>query len=174
VSLGSRSSVLRHCRFVVLVAGTSLSLAGRVANGIQDVLDIVLDMGELHRHLLHRGGGGRGVQRRRGGNDGVLFEFLKVHHIATANPPPAFAITSTRPSIFQSDSDSQHSFTYLWKCSESSTLISLISVAKSEFSRDFAYPTTRNAAQTSPTPRRMPQSLWDRVPSSCGPSERRK
>jgi hypothetical protein len=37
-----------------------LSSAGRVAKGIQDVLDIVLDIGELHRHVLHRGGGGRG------------------------------------------------------------------------------------------------------------------
>jgi hypothetical protein len=47
-------------------------------------------------------------------------------------------------------------------------LISLISVLKSEFSRDFGYPTMRNAAQTSPTPHPTAQSLWERVPSSCG------
>jgi hypothetical protein len=55
----------------------SLSLTGRVANGIQDVLDIVLDIAELHCHLLHRSGGGHSIRRRRGGNDGVLFEFLR-------------------------------------------------------------------------------------------------
>jgi hypothetical protein len=42
-----------HSRSSVLVASPSLSLAGRVANGSQDILDIMLDMGELHHHLLH-------------------------------------------------------------------------------------------------------------------------
>jgi hypothetical protein len=96
------------------------------------------------------------------------------HHTATVTPPLHLQQPAPKPSIFPSDSDSQHSFTYLWKFSESSTLISLISVAKSEFSRVLAYPTTRNATQTSPTPRPTTQTSWECVPSSCGPSERWK
>jgi hypothetical protein len=96
------------------------------------------------------------------------------HHTATASPPLHLQQPAAKPSIFPSDSDSQHSFTYLWKPSGSSTLISLISVVKSEFSRDFTYPNTRNAAQTSTTPRPTPQSFCERVPSSCGPSQRWK
>jgi hypothetical protein len=70
------------------------------------------------------------------------------HHTATATPPLHLQQPAPKPSIIPSDPDSQRSCTYLWKSSESSTLISLISVAKSDVSRDFAYPTTRNAAQT--------------------------
>jgi hypothetical protein len=97
-----------------------------------------------------------------------------IHHIAMATPPLCLQQPALKPSIFPSASDSQHSFTYLCKFSESSTLISLISIPKSEFSPDFAYPATQNAAQTSPTPRPIPQRLWERVPRSCGPSERWK
>jgi hypothetical protein len=92
------------------------------------------------------------------------------HHTATATPPLRLQQPAPKPSIFASDSDSQHSFTYLWKFSESSTLISLISVAKSEFSRLLAHPTTRNATKTSPTPRPTAQTVWECVPSPCGPS----
>jgi hypothetical protein len=38
--------------------------------------------------------------------------------------------------------NSQHSFTYLWKYSESSILISLISIVKSEFLYDFTIANT--------------------------------
>jgi hypothetical protein len=64
------------------------------------------------------------------------------HHTATATPPLRLQQPAPKPSIFPSDSDSQHSFTYLCEFPESSTLISLIFVAKSEFSRVLAYPTT--------------------------------
>jgi hypothetical protein len=51
------------------------------------------------------------------------------------DPPLHSEQRGPKPSNFPSHSDSQHSFTYLWKFSESSTLISLIFVVKSEFSR---------------------------------------
>jgi hypothetical protein len=90
---------------------------------------------------------------------------------SNSNPPPlCLQQPALKPSVFPSDSDSQHSVMYLWTFSESSMLISSISIMKSEFSRDFTYPTTRNAAQTSPTPHPMPQSLWECIPSYCGPS----
>jgi hypothetical protein len=95
------------------------------------------------------------------------------HHTVTATPPLRLQQPAPKPSIFPSDSDSQHSFTYLCKFSESSTLISLIFVAKSEFSRVLAYPTTRNATKTLPTQRSTPQTGWKCVQSSCGPSSRR-
>jgi hypothetical protein len=85
-------------------------------------------------------------------------------------PPLRLQQPTPKPSIFPSDSDLQYSFTYLWKLSESSTLISLIFVAKSEFSRILAYPTTQNATKTSPTPRPTAQTVWECVPSPCGPS----
>jgi hypothetical protein len=72
------------------------------------------------------------------------------HHTAMATPPLHWQQPAPKPSIIPLDSDSQHSFTYFWKVSNSSTLIALISVAKSEFSCDFGYPTMQNAAQTSP------------------------
>jgi hypothetical protein len=53
-------------------------------------------------------------------------------------PPLRSQQRALKPSIFPSDSDSQHSFTYLCEFPESSTLISLIFVAKSEFSRVLA------------------------------------
>jgi hypothetical protein len=80
------------------------------------------------------------------------------HHTATATPPLRLQQPAPKPSIFPSDSDSQHSFTYLCEFPESSTLISLIFVAKSEFSCILAYPTTRNATKTSPTQRSTPQT----------------
>jgi hypothetical protein len=92
------------------------------------------------------------------------------HHIAMATPPLHLQQPAPKPSIFPSDSDSQHSFTYLGKFSGSSTLISLISVTKSEFSRVLAHPTMRNATKTLPTPRPTSQTVWERVPRPCGPS----
>jgi hypothetical protein len=92
------------------------------------------------------------------------------HHTATATPPLSLQQPAPKPSIFPSDSDAQHSFTYLWRFSESSRLISLISIAKSEFSCVLAHPTTRHATKTSPTPRPTAQTVWERVPSPCGPS----
>jgi hypothetical protein len=74
-------------------------------------------------------------------------------HTATATPPLRLQQPAPKPSLFPSDSDSQHSFTYLCEFPESSTLISLIFVAKSEFSHILAYPTTRNATKTSPAQR---------------------
>jgi hypothetical protein len=59
------------------------------------------------------------------------------YHIAMATLPLRLQQPAAKPSIFPSDSDSQHSFTYLCRFWESSTLISLISVVKSEFSREF-------------------------------------
>jgi hypothetical protein len=38
-------------------------------------LDIMLYDGQLHRHLLHRGGGGREVWRRRGRNGDLFVDF---------------------------------------------------------------------------------------------------
>jgi hypothetical protein len=58
------------------------------------------------------------------------------------NPPLCLQQPAPKPSIFPSASDLQHSFMYLWKVSESSTLISLIFVVKSEFSCILAHPTT--------------------------------
>jgi cell division protein FtsB len=69
------------------------------------------------------------------------------HHMATVTPPLRLQQAAPKPSIFRSDSDSQHSFTYLCEFPESSTLISLIFVAKSEFSHILANPTTRNATK---------------------------
>jgi hypothetical protein len=99
-----------------------------------------------------------------------LLFFCTGHHTATATPPLRLQQPAPKPSNFPSDSDSQHSFTYLCEFPESSTLISLIFVAKSEFSRVLAYPTTRNATKTSATPRPTAQTVWERVPSPCGPS----
>jgi hypothetical protein len=76
VSLCSRSSIRWHCQFVVLAAGASLSLTRRVANCVQDILDIVFDVGQLHRQLLHRGGGGCGFGWRGGRYGDVVIEFL--------------------------------------------------------------------------------------------------
>jgi hypothetical protein len=92
------------------------------------------------------------------------------HHTATATPPLRLQQRAPKPSIFPSDSDSQHSFAYLCEFPESSRSISLIFVAKSEFSRVLAYPTMRNATKTSPIPRPTAQTVWERVPSPCGPS----
>jgi hypothetical protein len=89
---------------------------------------------------------------------------------ATVTPPLRLQQPAPKPSIIPSDSDSQHSFTYLCECPASSTLISLTFVAKSEFSRVLGYPTMRNATKTSPTPRPTAQTVWERVPSPCGPS----
>jgi regulator of replication initiation timing len=89
---------------------------------------------------------------------------------ATATPPLHSQQRVLKPSIFPSDSDSQHSFTYLCEFPESSMLISLIFVTKSEFSRILVYPTTRNATKTSPTPRPMPQTGWECIQQPCGPS----
>jgi hypothetical protein len=91
-------------------------------------------------------------------------------HMATATPPLRLQQPAPKPSIFPSDSDSQHSFTYLCEFPESSTLISLIFVAKSEFSPVLAHPATRNATKTSPTPRPTTQTIWERIPNPCGPS----
>jgi hypothetical protein len=91
-------------------------------------------------------------------------------YMAMATPPLRSQQRVPKPSIFPSDSDLQHSFTYLCEFPENSRLISLIFVAKSEFSCVLAYPTTRNATKTSPTPRPTAQTVWERVPSPCGPS----
>jgi hypothetical protein len=53
--------------------------------------------------------------------------------MATVTPPLRLQQPAPKPSIFPSASDSQHSFSYLCEFPESSTLISLIVVAKSEF-----------------------------------------
>jgi hypothetical protein len=76
------------------------------------------------------------------GEGGAVMVMFSLSFLAMVTPPLRLQQPAPKPSIVPSDSDSQHSFTYLWKSSESFTLISLISVAKSEFSRDFAYPTT--------------------------------
>jgi hypothetical protein len=73
------------------------------------------------------------------------------------DPPPAFATTSTETIDF-SIGFGFAALTYLCEFPESSTLISLIFVAKSEFSRVLAYPTTRNATKTPPTQRSTPQT----------------
>jgi hypothetical protein len=86
------------------------------------------------------------------------------------DPPLHLQQPAPKPSIFPSDSDSQYSFMYLCESPESSTLISLIFVAKSEFSRILGHPTMRNATKTSPTPRPTAQTAWERIPSPCGPS----
>jgi hypothetical protein len=68
---------------------------------------------------------------------GVLFSwFLWVLRILNGNgdPPLRSQQRAAKPSILPSDSDSQHSFTYLCEFPEISTLISVIFVAKSEFS----------------------------------------
>jgi hypothetical protein len=103
---------------------------------------------------------------------GVLSCGVAIHryHTAMATPPLRLQQPAPKPSVFPSDSGSQRSFTYLCEFPESSTLISLIFVAKSEFSRVLAHPTTRNATKTSPTPRPTAQTVWERVPSPCGPS----
>jgi hypothetical protein len=49
-----------------------LSLARRVANCFQDILDVMLDGAQLHHHLLEGGGGSQEVQRR-GSRNGKLF-----------------------------------------------------------------------------------------------------
>jgi hypothetical protein len=112
-----------------------------------------------------------GDERTDGSDDNTI---VTVHPCdsGTATATPALRLQQPAPkaSIFPSASDSQQSFTYLCKFPESSTLISLIFIAKAEFSRDFAYPTTRNAAQISPTLRPTPKSHWQCLPSSCGPS----
>jgi hypothetical protein len=95
---------------------------------------------------------------------------IKMRPHSNGDPPLHLQQPAPKPSIFPSDSDSQHSFTYLCEFPESFTLISLISVVKSEFSRVLAHPTTRNATKTSPTPRPTAQTVWERVPSPCGPS----
>jgi hypothetical protein len=46
---------------------------------------------------------------------------LTTHHIATATPPLRLQQPAPKPSIIPSDSDSQHSFTYLCEFPESST-----------------------------------------------------
>jgi hypothetical protein len=102
--------------------------------------------------------------------DNLLQEMEPTHHTAMATPPLHLQQPPPKPSIFASDSDSQHSFTYLFEFPESSRLMSLIFVAKSEFSRILAHPTTRNATKTSPTPRPTAQTVWERVQSPCGPS----
>jgi hypothetical protein len=56
-------------------------------------------------------------------------------------PPLCLQQPAPKPSIFPSDSDLQHSFTYLYEFPESSMLISLIFIVKSEFSHVLAYPT---------------------------------
>jgi hypothetical protein len=61
-----------------------------------------------------------------------------IYHMATATPPLHLQQPAPKPSIFPSDSHSQHSFTYLCEFPESSTLIWLIFIAKSEFSRVLA------------------------------------
>jgi hypothetical protein len=99
-----------------------------------------------------------------------MLSVCKTPHSNGDPPPLRLQQPAPKPSIFPSDSDSQHSFTYLCEFSESSTLISLIFIAKSEFSRVLAHPTTRNATKTSPTLRPTTQTTWERVPSPCGPS----
>jgi hypothetical protein len=65
-----------------------------------------------------------------------------IHHMAMATPPLRLQQPAPKPSIFPSDSDSQHSFTYLCEVPESSMLISFIFITKSEFSCVLAHPTT--------------------------------
>jgi hypothetical protein len=56
--LCGRSSIYRGHWYVVLVAGTSFSLARRVAHSVQDIPDIIFHVGQLHCHFLYCCGGG--------------------------------------------------------------------------------------------------------------------
>jgi hypothetical protein len=94
----------------------------------------------------------------------------KIHTQQRQPPPLRSQQRVPKPSIFPSDSDSQHSFTYLCELPVSSKLISLIFIVKSEFSCVLAYPTTRNATKTSPTQRSMPQTGRECIQSPYGPS----
>ncbi|KAI5808455.1 hypothetical protein BZA77DRAFT_362191 [Pyronema omphalodes] len=59
-------------------------------------------------------------------------------------PPPLHSQQrAPKPPVFSSDSDSQHSVTLFSEFSGNSTLFLLTFVAKSEFSRVLAYPTSR-------------------------------
>jgi hypothetical protein len=67
----------RHHRLIVLATCVSPCLARQVVHCIQDVLDVVLDMGLLHGHLLHCTGGVRSFQSGGGGYGDVLVMFLR-------------------------------------------------------------------------------------------------